>query len=90
MHKTEMTFLLTCSINAGDNSVHSSDRSPKPPPEIFPHATSLEWVYTKIREDYDIQTKGIHFLNIVDLEYDKKQKHWLGSTMNTEQSSSIT
>ena len=32
---------------------------------IVRHSTSLEWVYNKVREDYDIQTKGIHFLNIV-------------------------
>ena len=41
---------------------------------IVRHATSLEWVYNKVREDYDIQTKGIHFLNIVDLEYNKETK----------------
>ena len=41
---------------------------------IVRHSTSLEWVYDKIREEYDIQTKGIHFLNIVDLEYNPETK----------------
>ena len=41
---------------------------------IVRHSTSLEWIYNKIREDYDIQTKGIHFLNIVDLEYNTETK----------------
>ena len=27
---------------------------------IVRHSTSLEWVYQKLREEYDIQTKGIH------------------------------
>ena len=41
---------------------------------IVRHATSLEWVCNKVREDYDIQTKGIHFLNIVKLEYNPETK----------------
>jgi len=41
---------------------------------IVRHATSLQWVYDKIREEYDIQTKGIHFLNIIDLKYDPETK----------------
>ena len=41
---------------------------------IVRHSTSLDWIYKKIREDYDIQTKGIHFLNIVDLTYDPETK----------------
>ena len=35
-------------------------------------------MYNKVREDYDIQTKGIHFLYIVDLEYDKETKTLAG------------
>ena len=31
-------------------------------------------VYTKIHQDYDIQQKGIHFLNIIDLKYDPQNK----------------
>ena len=41
---------------------------------IVRHAMSLEWIYTKIRQDYDIQQKGIHFLNIIDLKYDAQSK----------------
>ena len=41
---------------------------------IVRHSTLLEWVYNKLREEYDIQTKGIHFLNIVDLEYNPETK----------------
>ena len=42
---------------------------------IVRHATSLQWIYNKIRQDYDIQQKGIHFLNIIDLKYDAQMKH---------------
>merc|ERR1711867_67122 len=41
---------------------------------IVRHATSLNWIYNKIREDYDIQTKGIYYLNIVDVTYDPETK----------------
>ena len=34
----------------------------------------MEWVYQKLREEYDIQTKGIHFLNIIDLQYNPETK----------------
>ena len=37
---------------------------------IMRHSTSLQWIYTRIRLDYDIQTKGVHFLNIIDIKYD--------------------
>ena len=41
---------------------------------VVRHSTSLEWIYNTIRSDYDIQTKGIHLLNIVDLKYDAKSQ----------------
>ena len=41
---------------------------------IVRHSTLLEWVYNKLREKYDIQTKGIHFLNIIELKYDPDTK----------------
>ena len=41
---------------------------------IVRHSTSMQWVYDRIREEYDIQTKGIHFLNIIDLQYDPETK----------------
>ena len=31
-------------------------------------STSLNWIYNKLREDYDIQTKGIHLFNIIDVK----------------------
>ena len=37
---------------------------------ITRQCTSLESVYTLLRKDYDIETRGIHFLNIIDLDYD--------------------
>ena len=37
---------------------------------IIRHSTSLKWIYNKIREDYDIQQQGVHFLNILDLTWD--------------------
>ena len=41
---------------------------------IVRHSTSMQWVYNRIREEYDIQTKGIHFLNIINLQYDPETK----------------
>ena len=38
---------------------------------VMNHSTSLEWIYDMIREDYDIQKRGIHILNIIDLKFDK-------------------
>ena len=37
---------------------------------VVRHSTSLNWIYDTIRSDYDIQTKGIHFLNVIELKYD--------------------
>ena len=37
---------------------------------IIKHSSSLKWIYKKIREDYDIQTQGIHFFNLLDLTWD--------------------
>ena len=34
------------------------------------HSSSLKWIYNKLREDYNIQTQGIHFFNILDLTWD--------------------
>ena len=38
---------------------------------VMEHSTSLQWVFNMIREDYDIQTRGIHILNILDLKYEE-------------------
>ena len=37
---------------------------------IMRHSTSLQWIYKKIREDFDIQLQGIHFLNLLDFSFD--------------------
>ena len=37
---------------------------------IMRHSSSLKWIYNKLREDYNIQTQGIHFFNILDLAWD--------------------
>ena len=37
---------------------------------VVRHSTSLQSVFNMLRMDYDIQQKGIHFLNILDLKYD--------------------
>jgi len=47
-------------------------------PVIMENSTSLDWIYNKLREDYDIQTKGIHFLNILDLKYDESKMQPMG------------
>ena len=41
---------------------------------IVCHAISLNWIYERIRQDYNIQQIGIHFLNITDLKYDAQTK----------------
>ena len=37
---------------------------------IIRHSSSLQWIYKKIRQDYNIEQKGIFFLNILDLKWD--------------------
>jgi len=37
---------------------------------VMRQATSLNWIYTEIRKDYDIQQKGVHFFNILEVVYD--------------------
>ena len=37
---------------------------------VVRHSTSMKSIYDMLRCDYDIQQKGIHFLNILDLKYD--------------------
>ena len=32
-------------------------------------ATSLQWIFDKDREDYDIDQRGIHFMNLSKLKY---------------------
>ena len=32
-------------------------------------STSLESIYDMLRNDYDMQKKGIHFLNLLDMKY---------------------
>ena len=33
-------------------------------------SSSLQWIYDKLREDYDIKVRGIHFFNILDLTWE--------------------
>ena len=40
---------------------------------VVRHSTSLEWIYTMLRSDYDIQQKGIHFFNLLDVKYDSEK-----------------
>ena len=37
---------------------------------VVRHSTSLQWIYDSLRTDFDIQKKGIHFFNILDIKYD--------------------
>ena len=37
---------------------------------VVRHSTSLQWIYNTIRADYNIQSKGIHFFNVIDAKYD--------------------
>ena len=36
---------------------------------VMRHSTRLQSIYDKLREDYDIQNKGIHFFHLLDLQY---------------------
>ena len=38
---------------------------------VMQHSTSLNGIFDQLRQDYDIQSKGIHFLNLIDLKYDE-------------------
>ena len=40
---------------------------------VVRHSTSIESIFKDLRCDYDIQQKGIHFLNILDLHYDSSK-----------------
>ena len=40
---------------------------------VVRHSTSLEWIYNMLRCDYDIESKGIHFLNILEAKYDSNK-----------------
>ena len=37
---------------------------------IMENSVSLKSIYNMLRTDYNIQTKGIHFLNVLDLKFD--------------------
>ena len=37
---------------------------------VIRHSTSLTWIFDMLRRDYDIQSKGVHFFNILDTKYD--------------------
>ena len=37
---------------------------------ILRQSTSLQWIYTRLRQDYDIMQQGIHFLNLLDVKWD--------------------
>ena len=37
---------------------------------VVKQSTSLTWIYDRLRADYDIQSKGVHFLNILEAKYD--------------------
>ena len=40
---------------------------------VTKHSTSMMSIYAMLRRDYDIQQRGIHFLNILDLKYDEQK-----------------
>ena len=40
---------------------------------VVRHSTSLTWIYNMLRSDYDIQSKGAHFFNILDAKYDSSK-----------------
>ena len=40
---------------------------------VIRHSTSFESICNNLRKDYDIQKKGIHFFNILELSYDDEK-----------------
>ena len=40
---------------------------------VIKHSTSFENISNNLRKDYDIQKKGIHFFNILELSYDDEK-----------------
>ena len=45
---------------------------------IMENSTSLKSIYKTLRTDYNIQTKGIHFLNVLDLKFDSSTMKPIG------------
>ena len=41
---------------------------------IIQQSTSLKWIYNKLREDYNIETKGINFLQLLDITWDPTEQ----------------
>ena len=37
---------------------------------VIKHSTSLNWIYEMLRRDYDIQSKGVHFFNVLEVKFD--------------------
>ena len=37
---------------------------------VLRHVTSLQWIFDKVTQDYDIVNCGIHFMNLSRIEYD--------------------
>ena len=50
---------------------------------IMRHSTSFKWITDKLRENYDIQKKGVHFLNIIDIQWDPTQDVTYAAFYNT-------
>ena len=59
--RRQLRTFLSQTANCVSNEHHAT---------IMRHSTSLQWIYDRIRQDYDIETKGVHFLNIIDIKYD--------------------
>ena len=38
---------------------------------VVRHSTSIKMIYKTLRSDFDIQQKGIHFFNILDVKFDQ-------------------
>ena len=51
---------------------------------VVRNATSLEWVFDKVREDYGITQKGINFMNLRQVKYDGNTMTPAASTISTD------
>ena len=45
---------------------------------VIKHSTSLTWIYNMLRCDYDIQNKGVHFFNVLDIKYNPSKHTPIG------------
>ena len=67
-HLTKRRKQLWTFLTIIARACHENDYKP-----IIKHSKCVKWIVNKLREDHDIQKKGIHFLNLLDITYDQEE-----------------